>query len=44
MSKIHSGDMYDEAELRERLSPEEFEITQHAATERAFTGRYWDVW
>ena len=32
----------DEAELRERLTPEQFEITQRKGTERAFTGRYVD--
>lgn len=35
---------FDEAELRDRLSPEQFAVTQHAATERAFSGEYWDVW
>ena len=33
-----------EAELRERLTPIQFEVTQHAGTERAFTGRFWDTW
>ena len=31
-----------DAELRERLSPEQYEVTQHKGTERAFTGEYWD--
>ena len=31
------------AELRARLTKEQFEVTQHAATERAFSGCYWDT-
>ena len=34
---------YDDAELRERLTPEQYEVTQRAGTERAFTGEYWDT-
>jgi peptide-methionine (R)-S-oxide reductase len=29
-------------ELRQRLTPEQYEVTQHAGTERAFTGAYWN--
>ena len=28
--------------LRQRLSAEQFQVTQCSATERAFTGKYWD--
>ena len=33
----------DDAELRERLTPEQYVVTQQAGTERAFTGKYWDT-
>lgn len=29
-------------ELRKRLSPEEYYVTQQAGTERAFSGKFWD--
>ena len=31
-----------DAEWRAQLAPLDYEVTRHAATERAFTGRYWD--
>ena len=30
-------------ELRQRLTPEQYEVTQRAGTERAFTGAYWNT-
>ncbi len=29
-------------ELHKKLSPEEYNVTQNAATERSFTGKFWD--
>ena len=31
-----------DAEWRAQLDPIEYQVTRHAATERAFTGKYWD--
>lgn len=30
-------------ELRERLTPQQYKVTQKAGTERAFSGEYWDT-
>lgn len=32
-----------EAEWKQQLSPDSFEVTRHAATERAFSGEYWNL-
>ena len=31
-----------DAQWRSQLDPVQYEVTRHAATERAFTGKYWD--
>ncbi len=38
-SKYHKP---SDAELKKRLSNIEYDVTQHAGTERAFTGQYWN--
>ncbi len=32
-----------DTELQARLTPEQYRVTQHEGTERAFTGEYWDT-
>ena len=34
---------FDDAELKQRLSQEQYHVTQKAGTERAFSGEYWDT-
>jgi peptide-methionine (R)-S-oxide reductase len=33
----------DDDELRRRLTPLQYDVTQRGVTERAFTGEYWDT-
>ena len=42
MSDQTNKSMPTPEELRERLTPLQFDVTQNAGTERAFTGEYWD--
>lgn len=48
MGARHNGPMEHpttsetDEQLRARLTPEQYHVTQQAGTERAFTGRFWD--
>jgi peptide-methionine (R)-S-oxide reductase len=43
MSGMSTSEKPTDDQLRQRLTPLEYEVTQHAGTEPAFTGRYWDA-
>ena len=48
MTKPHDDSSYpvhkSDAEWREQLDPTQYAIARQAATERAFTGLYWNHW
>jgi peptide-methionine (R)-S-oxide reductase len=33
---------FNKDDLKDRLTPEQYRVTQEVGTERAFTGKYWD--
>jgi len=44
MNDDHYKVKKSEAEWKAQLDPMQFEVARHAATERPFTGKYWDHW
>lgn len=36
-------EQFEDSELRERLTPLQYRVTQDGGTEQAFTGEYWDT-
>ena len=37
------ADLRDDEQYRDKLTPMQYEVTRNKATERAFTGEYWNT-